>query len=78
MFGFARPVHNAAHDRDIEIFNAGVSRPPLGHFIADEILDVAREFLKEHKDIAVEIESKIRSQMGVAQLAATAGGEEDE
>jgi recombination protein RecA len=39
--------------------------------------DNAREFLKEHAATAIEIEGKIRAQMGVAPLPAVAGGEDE-
>ena len=39
--------------------------------------DNAREFLKERPNLAVEIEGKIRAQMGVAPLPAAAGGEDE-
>jgi recombination protein RecA len=42
-----------------------------------QVKDNAREFLKEHAGLAVEIEGKIRAQMGVSQLPAVSGGEDE-
>jgi recombination protein RecA len=39
--------------------------------------DNAREFLKEHPNLALEIEGKIRAQMGVAALPPATGGEDE-
>ena len=46
MLGFAGAVDDAAHDGDVEGFDAGILRLPARHFLADEILDRARQFLE--------------------------------
>ena len=46
MLGFAGTVDDAAHDRDVEFLDAGIARLPCRHFVADEILDRARQFLE--------------------------------
>src|SRR5487761_2203785 len=44
VLGFAGAVDDAAHDRDVERFDAGIARLPARHFVADEVLDAARQF----------------------------------
>src|SRR5450432_326383 len=46
MLGFAGAVDDAAHDRNVERFDAGIARLPARHFNPDEILDRARQFLE--------------------------------
>ena len=46
MLGFAGTVDDAAHHRDVETFDAGIARLPFRHFVADEVLDAARQFLE--------------------------------
>src|SRR5882672_9669647 len=46
VLGFAGAVDDAAHDRDVERLDAGIARLPVGHFVADEILNAARQFLE--------------------------------
>ena len=46
MLRLAGAVDDAAHHRDVECFDAGILCLPRRHFIADEILDAAGQFLE--------------------------------
>src|SRR5438105_15637228 len=46
VFRFTRSVDDAAHDRDVERLDAGITALPLRHRGMDEALDVASELLK--------------------------------
>src|SRR5258705_11255570 len=46
VLALARPVHDAAHHRDVERLHAGIALLPLRHRLMDEALDVARELLE--------------------------------
>ena len=52
MLGLARPVHDAAHDREAQPLNAGVLLTPYRHPVADHILDVTGEFLEHGRGCA--------------------------
>src|SRR5262245_54516048 len=43
---FARSIDDAAHDRNVETLNSRITGLPRRHLVANEILNLAREFLK--------------------------------
>src|SRR5581483_8628464 len=46
MFAFARTVHDATHDGNIQSFDARIAFLPLRHRLADERLDAPGKFLE--------------------------------
>src|ERR671935_176 len=49
VLAFARPVDDAAHDRDVERLDAGIAPLPLGHRGMNEPLDIAGELLERRR-----------------------------
>ncbi len=47
VLAFARPVHHAAHHRDVHVLHAGVARAPHRHLRAQIALDPVRQLLEE-------------------------------
>src|ERR1700675_1024434 len=46
MLALARPIDDAAHHRDVQGLDARITGFPFGHRVANERLDVARQFLE--------------------------------
>ena len=46
MLAFAGPVDDAAHDRDVHVFDSGVALAPLRHLLAQEALDLFGQLLE--------------------------------
>src|SRR6266571_622228 len=46
VFAFAGPVDDAAHDRDVHVFDSGIELAPLEHLLPKIALDLFSEFLE--------------------------------
>src|SRR5213596_225979 len=46
VLAFAGPVDDAAHDRDVHVFDSGVALAPLRHLLAQEALDLFGQLLE--------------------------------